>query len=429
MSHEEIENNPSLKKLRDEAEKFGAFQKVWPILRPLAKRLGADTASIDKTLDETRELAEQIDEMTAVPDRFNDIFSDRGWILFDSMELEAAQQAIEIAENDGIEKADQFLVQHFSPEWVEDHIHWIGQIKGFQERFALAKLALRDYKAGRFYASVLTTLSLIDGWVNQLNIIDFRRQGFFSEKSQLVAWDSIAAHPKGLARLQGVFGKPRKMTRTEEIRIPYRHGIVHGMDLGYNNEYVAAKCWAALFAVRDWVIKAAKDELEPPELEPEVEKTLWESIESYRRTLERSERIRQWQPRCVVVGESISLAGQAEDYPPNTPEHKTVEFLNYWLKSNYGYMAGCYAPMLDMQPVGVKERFQGWRLLDFELIEVTDVTPAMADVKVKTHVMRNDKESSVIWEFRLIASNREGDWAHIQSDDTVWGMTTWRTAQ
>ena len=429
MSEEEIKDNPSLRKLRDDAELLGKFGKLWPSLRQLAGLLGVDTVSIDKTLDETRGLPKRIHEMTAVPDRFNDLFSDRGWILFESMELEAAQQAIEIAENDGIDKADEFLVQHFSPAWVEDHIHWLGHLKGFPERFVLAKLALEDYKAGRFYASVLATLSLVDGWVNELNIIDFRREGFFSDQSQLVAWDSIAAHPKGLVRLQRVFGIPRKMTRTEEIRIPYRHGIMHGMDLGYNNEYVAAKCWAALFAVRDWVIKAAKGELDPPELAPKVEKTLWESIESYRRTVETSERIKEWQPRCVVVGESIPPAGHAEDYPPNTPEKKTVEFLNYWLKDNYGYMARCYAPILDMQPVGVKERFQGWRLLDFELMEVNDVTPAMADIKVKAHVMRDGQESSLLWEFRLIASNREGDWVHIQSDDTVWGVTTWRTAQ
>ena len=98
-----------------------------------------------------------------------------------------------------------------------------------------------------------------------------------------MAWDSISAHPKGLVKLKEVFGKTRMMTRSDEIRIPFRHGIVHGMDLGYNNKYVAAKCWATLFAVRDWIIKAARDELKPPELKPKVEKTLWESIESYQR--------------------------------------------------------------------------------------------------------------------------------------------------
>ena len=50
------------------------------------------------------------------------------------------------------------------------------------------------------------------------------------------------------------------MTRAEEIQIPYRHGIVHGMDLGYNNKYVAAKCWVAALP-RDWALKVAKDEI------------------------------------------------------------------------------------------------------------------------------------------------------------------------
>jgi len=426
MSEEEIKNSPSLKNLREDAEQFRNLRKAWPILKPFARLLGVDTTSIDESLDEAEKLAKQVDEMTAIPDRFNSMFSDRGWILFDSMELEVAQQAIEIAEKDGIDKADEFLVEHFSPHWVETHINWLKYVTGFQERFELAKVALEDYRAGRFYASILITLSLIDGWVSELNIIDFHRHGFFSEKSQLVAWDSIAAHPKGLVKLQKVFGRSRMMTRTEEIRIPYRHGIMHGMDLGYNNKCVAAKCWAALFAVRDWAIKAVKDELSPPELEPGVEKTLWESIESYRKIREETERLKQWQPRQVTVGESIPPTGQVQDYPPDTPEQKAVEFLNYWLKNNYGYMAKCYAPMLQMEPVDVRERFQQWRLLEFELMEVNDITPAVADVKVKVKIKTKNDVSSSIYEFRLVGSNKEGDLVYIQSDDTVWGITTWR---
>jgi hypothetical protein len=429
MSEEEIKNNPSLKKLREDAAQFRSFKKAWQILRPFARLLGVNITSIDETLDEAAKLAKQVDEMTAIPDRFNSMFSDKGWILFDSMELEVARQAIKIAEKDGIDRADEFLVEHFSPDWVEAHINWLRFITGFQERFELAKVALEDYRAGRFYASILITLSLIDGWVSELNIIDFHRHGFFSEKSQLVAWDSITAHPKALAKLQKVFGKSRMMTRTEEIRIPYRHGIMHGMDLGYNNKYVAAKCWVALFAVRDWAIKAAKNELSPPELEPGVEKTLWESIEIFRKTREEAERLKQWQPRQVTIGEAIPSTGQAQDYPLDTPEQKTAEFLNYWLKNNYGYMAKCYAAMLQMEPVDVRESFQQWRLLEFELMGVNDITPAVADVKVKVKIKAKDDVSSSIYEFRLVGSNKEGDLVYVQSDDTVWGIMTWRIVQ
>ena len=37
MSNDDIKNNPSLDKLREEAEQFRAFRKVWPVLKPLAK--------------------------------------------------------------------------------------------------------------------------------------------------------------------------------------------------------------------------------------------------------------------------------------------------------------------------------------------------------------------------------------------------------
>lgn len=429
MSDEEIKNNPSLRKLRHDAEGFRRFGKAWPILRPVARLLGVNTEDIDRALAETVGLGTQVDEMTAIPDKFNSMFSDKGWVLFGSMELEAAQQAIEIAENEGIEEADEFLVQHFSPDWVESHLNLLKHIEGFRERFDLAELALQDYRASRYYASILVTLSLIDGWVGHMNIVDFHRRGFFSEESQLVAWDSIAAHPKGLVRLQRVFGKPRMKTRTEEIRIPFRHGIVHGMDLGYNNRHVAAKCWAALFAVRDWVIKAAQGELSPPELEPEVQKTLWESIEGFRRVRAETEQLRRWRPRRVVLGESVPPTGQAQDYPPNTPEQKIVEFLNYWLGGNYGYMARCYAPMLQISPAGVRERFEGRQLLDFELMEISDVAPNTTDVKVRLSVMMDSGDSNQVWEFRLIASTEDGDLVHIPSADSLWGITTWRITQ
>jgi hypothetical protein len=218
------------------------------------------------------------------------------------------------------------------------------------------------------------------------------------------------------------------MTRTEEIRIPHRHGIVHGMDLGYNNRYVAAKCWAALFAVRDWAIKAARDKLSPPELEPEVETTLWETIESFRAIRHETEWLKQWQPRDVVVGVSIPATGEAQDYPPGTPEQKIAEFLHYWLKDNYGYMAKCYAPMLQTRPIDVRNTFEHRQLLGFELMEVNEVTPAVADIKAKLQIKMNDDVSSPIYEFRLAASDEEGRLINVARNDTAWGITTWRAA-
>lgn len=427
MSEDEIRDNSSLRELKKQADQLNAFRRAWPVLKPFAKLLRADTKSVDRLLGQIPELANKVDEMIAVPDRFNDLFADRGWILFDSMDLTVAKQAIEVLEAEGIDQAELFLVGYFSPEWVESRVNWLRYIEGFRERFEIAKLALDDYMAGRYCASVLVTLALIDGWVSELNIVDFQRQGFFSEKSRLIAWDSVAAHPKGLVKLQEVFGKSRMMTRTEEIHIPYRHGIVHGMDLGYNNKYVAAKCWAALFAVRDWAIKVARKELHPPELNPKAEKTLWESIENYQRVLKEREHLEQWVPREVVVGEAIPATGQPQDYLSDTPEHKIVEFLHYWLRSNYGYMAKCYAPFLEMQPVDVRNTFAHRNLIDFELLEVNEIFPGVADVLVNLQIQVGDNVSNSIYEFRLVVNNTEKEIVFVAGADAVWGVSTWRT--
>ena len=183
MNDGEIKDIESLKKLREDAQNLMAIKKVWPLLKPFAKLLGVDTEGIDDTFKKIPELDRQIQELTVIPDKFNNFFSTIGWTFFETMKLETAKEAIRIAENDSVEKADNFLAEHFSPDWVETHLIFLKFIKGFQPRLKMAEMALEDYKAGRYYASVLVTLSLIDGWVNELNIVDYQRYGFFSEKS------------------------------------------------------------------------------------------------------------------------------------------------------------------------------------------------------------------------------------------------------
>jgi len=426
MSDDEIKDIDSLKKLSRDAEQFAAFKKLWPSVKPVAKMLGIDTGKVDDQLNKIPDLDKQIQELVTAPDKFNDLFIDIGWVFFDSLELEVALEAIKIAEETGIEEADLYLTDHFSPDWVEKRLMQLKHAEGFQARFTMAEAALQDYKSGRYYASVLLTLTLVDGWVNDLNIVDFQRHGFFSEKSELVAWDSITAHPKGLMRLRDVFAKPRQSTRTETITIPYRHGIMHGMDLGYNNKFVAAKCWAALFAVREWAIKVAKGELKPPEPQEESETALQEIFESIRKTQKKKELMETWQPRQVIVGESVPSTGTEEAYPVNTPERKLVEFLNYWLKKNYGYMAGCYTSMFQMKPVNMRESFENKKLLEFEILNINDKTATTTDIQVRVRLDIDTYIETAIYEFRIVCSEKNGDLAYIQSEDTVWGLGMWK---
>ena len=106
-----------------------------------------------------------------------------------------------------------------------------------------------------------------------------------------------------------------------------------------------------------------------------------------------------------------------------------VEFLNYWEKNNYGYMANCYAPMLEMKPVIVREEFEHRTLVQYELLEIAEVTSAVADAKVKVKLKKNGGEVDSILEFRIVCNTKDGNIAYIQTDETIWGITTWRLVE
>jgi len=428
MNEEEnISNIPKFQKLKKDISVFKNFYMVWPTLRPLAKMLGVDVEGIDEQLKQVPELSRSFDEMILIPDQFNNLFGDLGWILSEnSLDLEVAQQAVFIAESQGIDAAEQLLVDHFSPEWVEKRISLLKFIQGFTPRFDLAMKALEDYKAGRYYASVLVVLSLIDGWVNDLNIVDHQRKGFFNSETKLIAYNSMTAHSRGLVKLKEVFGISRKKTQTEEISIPYRNGIMHGMDLGYDNRIVAAKCWAALFAVRDWAIKAARNELDPPDEEALEDKSLLESIRDYQKVRAETESFKKWKPRDRVIGRDIPTFASSQDYEENSPERKMIEFCELWQEKNYGYLAArAFSPFMCKKPGEVRKQFSSMELLEYRLTGIHDILPTIEDIDVWLKLIRNNHEVELEYTFRLICTDSNNEIVYLPREDTVWGVSTW----
>jgi hypothetical protein len=252
MTHTSIRDIPRIKELLHQAKSMQAFKKASPVILPLLRLLGVDVSQTEEALTQFEELHQAIEEMAAIPDRFNELFAERGWIIYDLMNLDVAKAAIAKAEAGNVDEAEEDLVDYYDAETVRWKLFTMTGVEAFRARMALAEKALVDYQEERYHASVPVVLAVLDGLVNELHE---KRRGFFSENVDLQAWDSIAAHEKGLNALVKIFQKGRYTTTTEQIRVPYRNGILHGMDLGYDNKMVAAKCWAALFAVRDWACR------------------------------------------------------------------------------------------------------------------------------------------------------------------------------
>lgn len=404
----QIRDIAKFKKMREEMKGFRMIKSILPFASPFLKIFGVNTQQMKEAFTEFDILEEQFLELSELPDKFNDTFSSRGWILYDFLNLEIAKEALEIAETD-VDAAEQFLIDYYTPENVEFLLRTMHGVRAFRPRMELAELALIDYKEKRYHACVPVILALMDGLVNELN--KAQNLAMSADDSDLRAWDSITAHEKGLNALKEVLFKTRKTTRTEEISIPYRHGILHGMDLGYANKTVAAKTWAALFAVRDWAAKVEAKELTAPPPKPEPGwGELFQQIKEHKDWKQSFEQqLENWKPRIIEVGKNVPKTGEVESFQEGTPERKLVEFLVYWQKKNYGRMGNCVWSFLqesEKKMAGRVRQIYGFHFLkDFELLEIIDEAPSITEIRVLLNYETNGKCVENDVKFRLIIND------------------------
>ena len=424
MTDDRIDEIPSFSELRRNLRDLSLFKEALPVLKPVFKSLGVDVDRIDSTLDEAglESLSREVEGLVTAPDRFNDVFGSRGWIMYESMNLKVVKAAVAKAEAGDIDGAEADLVAYYDPETVGFLLQRMQAVEAFRPRMRLAFKALEDYTAGRYHASVPVILALTDGLVNDVYILAHGvARGLSSDETELVAWDSIAAHSKGLERLANLLRKGRRTTRTEEITFPYRHGILHGMDLGYDNAVVAAKTWAILFAVREWALKAERGELEAPPEEPEP--SLRDIAQQYRRTQEMKRRLSEWRPREIDMGVDIPSSGDPSDYEPDSPERALVEFMHAWRSRNYGRMAEVLRRVASggpEHPGRIRGEFEGIELEDFELLAVDDGAAAMTDITLLLTVDRFGQKSEERKKIRLVRIDETGSPAIRDVEQGEW---------
>lgn len=218
---------------------------------------------------------------------------------------------------------------------------------------------------------------MIDGAVNDID----KGKGFFAENTNLTAWDSIAAHNTGLTALKEIFSDGRHKTNTEELSLPYRHGILHGRDLGYSNKTVTAKCWAAVFTIKDWAYAIKQGKKMPPAPEPklsfkenlsELKNSLDEYAASKKRNESLSKKVDEWKPRELTIGIDIPEKGTSNDYARYTPEQEAIRFAEFWTKNNFGVLQNKFIIFLSLPLTTRKKREKQEKFLvanSFSIIE------------------------------------------------------------
>lgn len=421
---EKLSDVKKIKKILDEIESFDSFRKSFPIIKPFLNAFHVDVKSIEKAFQDFQNLVPKIKEFSALPDRFNDLLSAKGWIMYERMSMDIVKEAISHAEHENFEAAEEILISYFNPDFVERELKTMATVAAFRPRMTLTTFALEDYRNERYHACIPVLLAQIDGLVNDLYE---KRIGFFAEGANLEAWNSIAAHNKGLNQLAKIFRSSRTKTSSEEISIPFRHGIMHGRDLGYANKIVAAKSWAALFAVREWAIKVERDELEPPPEKPA--QSLKETINSFVEINQESNRWKNWTPRIVSI-ENIGVSPSPDKFGDFTPEKALSEFLFYWKRKNYGYMSR-YIPNIFIKysekpiPGQIREVFEHKKLIEYTFKSIDHTIPSSAKLDVNTIIEIDRSIENKEISFNVINENEEGDIVAYGNPTGKWVIYNW----
>ena len=394
--NKKIKDNPTNVELLKNKEGFELLSKICSIF----EKTGIIDKKILEAFEKFQYLPQKTEELVNIPDRFNGHFSKSGWVAYELLDVELMEKAICLADEGKFDEANEILAEYYNEETLNFGLTLMNGVEEYRPRCDLAEKAKEDYLAGRFHACVPVVLLIIDGIVN-----DIEQKGFFAHGVDLTAWDSIAGHSTGLQELSKIFNSARKKTNTETITVPYRHGILHGRDLGYANKVVAAKTWATLFTIGSWAM-ALKKEKEP-------EPSLFELFMFYTKTQGQKKKLEAWKPRGLKPYKDFPAYGKPEEFVAHTPERALAQFFQYWSNSNYGKMAGLMKTFSDSQlskKAGeVRQNFQGKSLEGYKLLEIKDEAAAITEITVEVTLNHRDKILTEKFSVRMIHEDSKGN--------------------
>jgi hypothetical protein len=349
------------------------------------------------------ELERQVKYLASVVDRFYDLLGPRHWVFHEDFDPTRIDALLGFP----AEVAERALIDQYKER--ETLRFWVGRLARFPElqvRMALIERAEADFREGRYYATVQTLISVMDGFVN--DVVSEERRGLHArDEDDMTAWDSVVGHHMGLTHAHKTFTKTFRKTSTEEVHELYRNGIVHGMLVNYDNDLVGAKAWNRLFAVADWAASREKGRAIPKQRPSWRE--LFRSIDQNRRV---REALDLWRPS--------SLLAEDDDFESDLVVAASRAYLEAWRAKNYGRMAALLSPLLAEDTPGktagmVRAEFDETELGSFDLQRVDHKAAAVAQVDIGLTVDGKRRLGRMRWirtgpDGQSVAPNQDGSW-------------------
>lgn len=421
---DKISDNPTYSKLQTDVTGFSILGRILKIV----SFFGPKNSELKDALSKLPELKKKTEHFLQLPDKFNAHFSESGWIAHESMNTPLMEKTINLADENNFKQAENELAFYFTSPQIDWLLNRFNTSPELALRYGLIKHAYQDTLEKRYYSAVPLLLIIIDGIVNDIS----KSKGFFSDSTDLTAWDSIAAHSSGLSSIRDVFNTTRKKTNIDEIFLPYRNGILHGRDLKYDNKYVVGKCWCTLFAIFDWKQALEKQKDNPPI--PEKIPTSRESLSGLKKILEDYQLhkvshnqlmkdIEEWKPRQI---EQFEI--ETGNFKKYSPEIEVENLLKNWKNKNYGKIAEqqYYFGKIDVnfgkEAGKIRNELADKELKEFKIISIKDEVPAISvinvNIKYQIDEVKMEKEITI----RMICKSESGQTAINGQENIIWSF-------
>lgn len=401
-------------KFQDQISQVHEAGKLVPFLR-LLTWFGVGGEVFKTAVIEIDGIRQQLDALVELTVSFQDTFLELGWLFSESTNVETAKKALHVHQNGKASEAETLLAADFEGERLDYVIMRMCNLEVFLERKEQLVEAADLTREGRFLAATPLLLIVADGVGS-----DEFGKSVFAEEVDLEELNSFAGQPDALPELIRNICKTRRKTSSDCLEFPYRHGIIHGRDLGYGNRLVNAKCWSLLGNIAD-VIEARKA---AKSLESVPESSLRDVLKSYAQTNKLQKRISDWVKRPVVdkpvhvSAESMSSLNESE------PEATLAGFFEAWKAGNYGRMAQMTMypdqASINSRAGEIRKLMQGLTLVDAVITRIEDFASALTEITADLTFCLEGQEFVNDFVFRMICQDGKGGAAVRGYDGAQW---------
>lgn len=336
--------------------------------------------------NQLREFEGEHRRITNIVDAFYGLLGGRNWVFTEDLNISEVEHVIDA--EDAV-TAETRLIEYYKTEGrISFLLHRLTRFEAMRARMEMLEKALVDYEAGRYYSTVFVLLSVMDGFVNDIDRA--ARRGLHARSEEdMVAWDSVVGHHLGLAHAHRSFTKSYKKTEIAEVNELFRNGIMHGTLINFDNEIVATKAWNRLFAVVDW---ADARERHAKLVEPTP--TLRESLLGWKDAQQRKARVEEWEPYDYVPDFT------SEDLPEVA--RVCADFLEKWQRGQWGLVGSCFMEIGDRLSIGklapmARDLYRAFELSAWKILCVRHVAAAAALADVELVVNDTTYRTELRW--------------------------------